>query len=219
MYDFQLIERTDEVNKQLEFLFSHKSLLEEIITTAISATYSITDNHPKSAKGTTFYNEVIANLRDALRIHGFENSCVNNIELTISRDLDIAFYFCRGNEETGREYALPQSLRKKGDITRQVLGLKAHTARNFDLFPSLNTAPESDITIWTFLIFADFSNNVYRAELGIPLSVNQAGYIDSFDKRIILDINNTTPTPTLTDKPIEFTEGIDIDISQNENAA
>lgn len=154
-----------------------------------------------------------------MRVHGFENFCINNIELTISKDLGIAFYFCRGNEETGIENALPQSLRKKGDITKQVLGLKAHTARNLDLFPSLNTVPESDMTIWTFLIFADFSNNIYRAELGIPLSINQAGYIDFFKNRIILDINNITSIPTLTNKPIEFTEGIDIDISQNENAA
>lgn len=219
MHNAQPIEYNSEINKQAEYITSSKLLIEDVIMNAITATYSITENHPKSAKGTTFYNEVISGLRDSLRPKGFERLYINNIELTVSKDLGLAFYFCRGDEQTGKKDGFPLSLRKKGNITQQVLGLKAHSVQSYELFPELNETIKPEITIWSITIFADFTNNNYRAELGVPLSVNRKGYIDVFEHRIMLDINNNELTSDIADKPVEFTEDLDIDISQNEQIA
>lgn len=222
MYNIQFIDNSPEVDVQSEYLISKKNLIEQAIMYSISATFNVTENYPKSARGTTLYNEVISNLRDIFHTEGFERWYVNNIELTVSKELRIAFYFCRGDEQTGIKTALsPLSLRKKGKITQQILGLKSHNDMNYEMFPEtvdINSIEKPEITIWAVTIFADFINDTYRAELGVPLSVNHKGYIDNFDRRIMLDISNT-PTPNVTEKPIEFTDGFDIDISQNEQIA
>lgn len=218
MYNLQPIDLTESVNEQEKFLISHKSIIERCIINAISATYSITDNHPIGARGTTFYNELISGLRDQFLSEGFERLCVNNIELTANKDLGIAFYFSRGDEQTGLSGGFPRSLRKKGKVTQQILGLKEHSLVNLELFPELNSKNKPEITIWAITIFADFKNEHYSAELGIPVSVNKKGFIDSFSHRIMLNINGTTPPPTIN-KPVEFTEDFDINIIPNEQSA
>lgn len=214
-YQFQYIENPENVDIQYEYLLSQKPRVEQAVMRAVSSTYGITDSFPKSAKGTTFYNEIIANLREQFITEGFERLWVNNIELTISKELGFAFYFCRSDEQTGFELGMPRSLRKKGTVTQQVLGLVTH----YSLFPELNTVPGTDLNIWAIIIYADFTNDNYRGELAIPTNINQQGYIDNFSHRIMLNLSNETPTPLITDKPIEFTEGLDIEISPNEQTA
>lgn len=218
MYNLQPIDLTESVNEQEKYLISHKSIIERCIINAISATYSITDNHPIGARGTTFYNELISGLRDQFLSEGFERLCVNNIELTANKDLGIAFYFSRGDDQTGISEGFPRSLRKKGKVTQQILGLRKHSVVSLELFPDLNPKSDTEITIWAITIFADFKNEHYSAELGIPLSVNRKGFIDSFSHRIMLDINRINPTPIIN-KPIEFTEDFDINIIPNEQSA
>lgn len=220
MYGIQMVVPSVEVNEQEAYLLEQKPLIEQVIAQAVSATYSITDNHPGSAKGTILYNEVIAGIREQFVSQEFDRKCVNNIELTISQKRGIAFYFCRGNEQTGLNDAFPHSLRKKGSRTQQVLGLKPHGALNEDLFPTLNQSAElyadNTLTIWAILIYADFNGNDFRAELGIPLGVNRKGYIEKFERRIILDINGIIPQTDIIPTPAEYTELPDINIEPNE---
>lgn len=215
-YQFQYIEKSQtSIDIQHEYLLSHKALVEQAIMRGKSATYSITDNYPKASPGTTFYSEVIASLRELLIPEGFEKLSISNIELTVSRELGFALYFCRGDEQTGIESGMPKSLRKKGNAAKNVLGLVTH----YPLLPELDDVPQADISIWAITIFADFKNDSYRAELGVPTNIDQRGYIDNFSHRIMLDLNNEIPTPSITDKPIEFTEDVDIEIIKNEQTA
>lgn len=238
----QLLERSlsrvvstpSDVDKTLTSLGLDVNDLHEILRRGMGARQSVTENHPITFKGQMFYGESVSAAREILRPKGFERKSIRNVELTINDQ--IALYICRGCEQTGLANGKPSSALKKGDFTRELMGLvlddnPGQLSFSFDSRQELldfgvNTADELiikqhnklDLDLWILLYCLidrdEFGNYTgIRAELSKPHSFNTNGIINSFSVRLILSL----PTPDFDlfksdDTATHFTPEIDIQI-------
>lgn len=196
----------------------------------LSGRYSTTPNHPATMRGQYFYGEGVSGLREALVLKGFKKLSPRNVEFTVNDE--IAIYFCRGCEQTGLAAGKPESRLKKGDFTREIMGLIRSNNPNQAPLPfespqmdlgldcsddgSISLLPNDlGLDLW-FLLYelyktGDDGQMGIRAELSRPVSYNDKGIINGFSTRLILNIENPE-TSIRSNEETEFTADIDIDI-------
>ena len=221
----QVIDNPREVGNQLQQL---GKLTQEDFQQAISAAnLSRADETAHSTKGyagSTFYSNLIKQLRDILVVKGFKPHTHQNIELVLNDTVAIAV--CKGDENTGKSTQDPHSARKKGGVTLALFGLSQNELpQNGELFEESDSlkinrgklqleidGKERDV--WVLLHYSQkIADGEYRvkAELSRPSTYDNKGCINSFSGRIMLDsmgLNIESQPNTET----QFTDDIDFNI-------
>lgn len=174
-----------------QFRFS-EDVLHACLNRAVAEFRAKGGNYPKTAKGTAFYNEIIAALRDNLAPCGYVGQSIRNVELVINEEINIALWFVRGDESVGDPKGSPESHRGRGVFLINLLGVRQREdVRTLDMFADLNDfepQPKIKQKIWALLVYLNETENglTVKLELGVPVSFNKAGIINYFYPRIIL---------------------------------
>ncbi|AER32998.1 putative plasmid-related protein [Pantoea ananatis PA13] len=220
----------NDVESYLQPMNLSQSDLALILERGLSGRYSTTQNHPATSRGQYFYGEGVSAAREILASKGYSRLSLRNVELTVSDK--VAIYLCRGCSQTGFVHGYPESRMKKGDFTRELMGLIHNnnpgqgelTLGDSQIKLDLDL-PEGDIIpllpnkigrdLW-FLLYElydldEFDRKGIRAELSRPVSYNNKNVVNSFSTRLILDIHQPDPIVRKGDAP-QFTPDIDLDI-------
>ncbi|PFG08951.1 hypothetical protein [Marinobacter sp. LV10MA510-1] len=221
----QVIDNPHEVGNQLQQL---GKLTQEDFQQAISAAnLSRADETAHSTKGyagSTFYSNLIKQLRDILVVKGFKPHTHQNIELVLNDTVAIAV--CKGDENTGKTTQDPHSARKKGGVTLALFGLSQNELpQNEELFEESDSlkinrgklqleidGKERDV--WILMHYSQkIADGEYRvkAELSRPSTYDNKGRINSFSDRIMLDLMGLN-IESQPNSETQFTDDIDFNI-------
>lgn len=171
---------------------------------ALAASANTTPNHPRTFKGTMFWAEAVVGLREQLKSKGFEPKTVNNVEFCLNDK--IAIYVCSGDEHAGIPNGNPTSKMKKGEFTISLMELqfnpspwqysfeKIDPQYSFDFVLPTNEKINSSLNreVWFLLHHIERTEDsiTIKAELSKPETYGQNGKVNSFSKRIILDLSD-----------------------------
>lgn len=221
----QVIDNPHEVGNQLQQL---GKLTQEDFQQAISAAnLSRADETAHSTKGyagSTFYSNVIKQLRDILVVKGFKPHTHQNIELVLNDTVAIAV--CKGDENTGKTTQDPHSARKKGGVTLALFGLSQNELpQNGELFEESDSlkinrgklqleidGKERDV--WILMHYSQkIADGEYRvkAELSQPSTYDNKGRINFFSNRIMLELMGLN-IESQPNSETQFTDYIDFNI-------
>ena len=221
----QVIDNPNEVGNQLQQL---GKLTQEDFQQAISAAnLSRADETAHSTKGyagSTFYSNLIKQLRDILVVKGFKPHTHQNIELVLNDTVAIAV--CKGDENTGKTTQDPHSARKKGGVTLALFGLSQNELpQNGELFEESDSlkinrgklqleidGKERDV--WILMHYSQkIANGEYRVktELSQPSTYDNKGRINFFSNRIMLELMDLN-IESQPNSETQFTDDIDFNI-------
>jgi|GEM_PF-6427685 hypothetical protein len=136
----QVIDNPNEVGNQLQQLgkFTQEDF-QQAISAANLSRADETAHSTKGYAGSTFYSNLIKQLRDILVVKGFKPHTHQNIELVLNDTVAIAV--CKGDENTGKTTQDPHSARKKGGVTLALFGLSQNELpQNGELFEESDRA-------------------------------------------------------------------------------
>ncbi|EFH7227251.1 hypothetical protein RCM87_05920 [Escherichia marmotae] len=225
-----VLDDPNDIESYLQPMNLSQNDLIRILERGLSGRYSTTQNHPVTSRGQYFYGEGVSAARDILAPKGYKRLSLRNVELTINEK--VAIYLCRGCDQTGLVHGYPESRMKKGDFTRELMGLIHNnnpgqgklmlddTQLKLDL-----DLPEGEIVpllpnkigrdLWFLLYDFDeldeFNRVGIRAELSRPVSYNDKNVVNSFSTRLILDVHQPDPMVQGGETP-QFTPDIDLEI-------
>ena len=180
-----------------------------------------TANSTKGYAGTNFYHKLIKALRDILAPKGFEAFAYRGVEMTLNEQL--AIVVCKGDQSTGDINQSPFSAYKKGNMSLELFGLVQDDNPDqkalFDKASALKTnhgklqleLDGKKRDVWILMHYSeklDTGDYHVAAELSQPATYDNRGYINSFNERIILNLEETEPTGTSS----IFTDNINFDI-------
>ena len=116
-----VLDDPNDIESYLQPMNLSQNDLIRILERGLSGRYSTTQNHPVTSRGQYFYGEGVSAARDILAPKGYKRLSLRNVELTINEK--VAIYLCRGCDQTGLVHGYPESRMKKGDFTRELMGL------------------------------------------------------------------------------------------------
>ena len=221
----QVIDNPREVGNQLQQL---GKLTQEDFQQAISAAnLSRADETAHSTKGyagSTFYSNLIRQLRDILVVKSFKPHTHQNIELVLNDTVAIAV--CKGDENTGKTTQDPHSARKKGGVTLALFGLSQNELpQNGELFEESDSLKMNhgklqleidgkERDVWILMHYSQkIADGEYRikAELSQPSTYDNKGRINFFSNRIMLELMGLN-IESQPNSETQFTDDIDFNI-------
>ena len=145
------------------------------------------NDDPKTAGGYDMYRYTTRSVRSGQRALGWELVDSSNIAMVRDPQTGVTVVVCAGDSQTGQPYGdAPKTKRSKGDVFLDVSEVIAVDLFGHDVIEKRRIAsPESKT--WLLLHFHSVvgTQNVFRAELSLPLEAN-GGIITKWSERIIL---------------------------------
>lgn len=193
---------------------SASGLSEDIIRKAIELgvrTYKkATPFHPKTHGGSSAWGEVVASIRQDLKLKGWSLLDQNGLSMVCHKDSGISIVISSGDKQTGLEDGFPSSRNSKGAATSNFIDL------NYDLFKDeiVSSEEQADLSkTYVLLYFFDFDKKEARFELSLPTEMNAKGYIKGWKERMIFGPISLNAEPKFEDDArAEFNDDVDIDI-------
>ena len=146
-----------------------------------------TPHHPIPYAGHSAWAETIKTLRDNMIPRDWKKDDPRGLPLVISPDGKLAIAVATGDEATGIEEFDPCTKSPKGPQTKSAV-----SNNQLSLFPEEEFAREiknrtrrGQVT-WLLLIHSDEQKRELRAELSLPIGMNEKGIVDGWEERIIL---------------------------------
>ena len=199
--------KADEVRDRLQCLdLDHETLI-NIVRRGQYAHAACTANDPPLYPGFTAWAQMVRAAREYLLPKGWTRSNENNYCVVINPSGDIAIAIATGDEGTGYSSANPTTRSSKGPRTVDVIAVN-----QYQLTLPLNCPPtpepavhqDGDRLTWILLVHRGAGGVL--AELSLPSSINDSGYIDDWRERIMLGALPADPSlddikPTSHDQP------------------
>ena len=161
----------------------HPDLSCELFAEALSRAFhehatSINGFAPPSGLGQIMYIFVTQSLREALSaLPGWHPSDQNNIARMVHSSSGVSIICSGGDENTGREAAMPSTRSAKGAGTTQLAG-------QLSMFD--HGVPEACGRIWYFLYYVDLLKREIRCELSHPSRIESGSAINFWSHRVLL---------------------------------
>lgn len=164
------------------------------------AAISRTSNDAPNAAGFYQWNETLRALREELAVFEFTRSSTRGYSTALRSDKRMAIAVSSGDEGTGIAGANPSTKQVKGPCT---VAAVSSNAAQLELFPDAVLMPppaRDEIECLTWLLLFHASGTELRAELSLPVNVDEGGQIRAWRERIILpsqplDTAFTIPEP------------------------
>lgn len=149
------------------------------------AAISRTANDAPNAAGFYQWNETLRTLREELTVHQFTRSNVRGYATALRADKRMAIAVSSGDEGTGVAGANPSTKQVKGPCT---VAAVSSNAVQMELFPTLVLMPKpaEEIDCLTWILLFRATPLELRAELSLPVNVDDGGQIRAWRERIIL---------------------------------
>ncbi len=150
------------------------------------AAISRTPNDAPNAAGFYQWNETLRTLREELAVFGFSRASTRGYSTVLRADKRMALAVSSGDEGTGVARANPSTKQVKGPCT---IAAVSSNAAQLELFPGLvlmssPASEEAECLTWILLFRAN--DTELRAELSLPVNMDEGGQIRVWRERIIL---------------------------------
>jgi hypothetical protein len=149
------------------------------------AAISRTLNDAPNAAGFYQWNETLRTLREELAVLGFTRSNTRGYSTALHGDKRMAIAVSSGDEGTGIALANPSTKQVKGPCT--VAAVNSNAAQ-LELFPglALMSPPRVETDCLTWILLFRAAGVELRAELSLPVNMDDGGQIRAWRERIIL---------------------------------
>ena len=146
---------------------------------------SRTANDAPNAAGFYQWNETLRAMREELALFGFTRSDAGSYSTALRSDKRMAIAVSSGDEGTGVAAASPSTKQGKGPRT---IAAVSSNATQLELFPGeiMMPPPADDIDCLTWILLFRAAATELRAELSLPVTMNDGGQISAWRERIIL---------------------------------
>lgn len=175
--------------------------LQVAVSRGYLAAISRTANDAPNAAGFYQWNETLRALREELAAFGFTRASARGYSTARRADKRMAIAVSSGDEATGIAQANPSTKQVKGPCT---VAAVSSNAAQLELFPDAVLMPPPDgddeVECLTWILLFHASGTELRAELSLPVTVDEGGQIRTWRERIILptqplDTAVTIPEP------------------------
>jgi hypothetical protein len=163
------------------------------------AAISRTSNDAPNAAGFYQWNETLRTLREELVPFEFTRSDAGGYSTAMRGDKRMAIAVSSGDEGTGVAAANPCTKQVKGPRT---VAAVSSNATQLELFPHeiMMPPPAEEVDHLTWILLFRAAPTELRAELSLPVTMNDGGQVAAWRERIILprqplDANFTIPEP------------------------
>ncbi len=177
----------DEVEAMLARLGLAVAPLQVAVNRGYLAAISRTANDAPNAAGFYQWNETLRALREELAEFGFTRANARGYSTARRADKRMAIAVSSGDEATGIAQANPSTKQVKGPCT---IAAVSSNAAQLELFPDsvLMPPPVSDdeVECLTWILLFHASGTELRAELSLPVTMDEGGQIRAWRERIIL---------------------------------
>jgi hypothetical protein len=200
--------------EDIEAALSTLDLTVEPLLRAVQAGYlariSRTANDAPIAGGFYQWNETLRTLREGLAPAGWARSDESGFSTAEHPERKMRIAVSSGDLGTGRIDAIPKTRRSKGPRTAAAVSVNA---AQLDLFPNTLARPKSDdskVLTWVLLFCCDADQ--LRAELSLPVYLDDGGHIDAWRERILLPSQSIDPSFVMPEP--DFGPDIDVEIAR-----
>lgn len=191
--------------------------LQEAVKRGQAARNTATRHDPPNAGGLLAYIHTVRALRDYLVPQGWVSRSTDNFALTVNPQTSIAVAVAGGDEDTGRSEGFPRTRNAKGQRTAWAITSNQLDLDFFNNAPPANAIDDEKINpicqTWMLLYHAD--QREVRAELSLPISMDDRGRVSGWRVRHILSAIPLDPTPA----PINPDYGPNLDITVKRRTA
>lgn len=149
-----------------------------------SAARATTEFHPRSYRGPRMWAETHASLAHGLKPRDWTPECFMGADLLLNTHLGLALIVTAGDNATGKERYSPQVRYERHEV---ITGLVNGYADNL-----FTAGDRPGWSVW-FLLH-HLTGAALQAELSKPSSITNAGWVSSWQERIVLP-ESGTPTP------------------------
>lgn len=190
-------------------------ILQEAVKCGQAARNTATRHDPPNAGGLLAYIHTVRALRDYLVPQGWVSCSTDNFALTVNPQTSIAVAVAGGDEDTGRSEGSPRTRNAKGQRTARVIA-----NNQLDLFNDTTPASaiddeEADPVCQTWVLLYHADEREVRAELSLPIAMDDRGRVSGWRVRHILSAIPLDPTPA----PINPDYGPNLDITVKRRTA
>ena len=180
----KIVAESTSVSARLLTLGLDVADLQHAVTQGYLARINLTENHPKTFRGSTMWGEMVAALRNILRPKDWYKSDDSNYERTINPCSSIAIVVTTGDEGTGVPHLVPSNKCPKGVNT--VAAIKVNMQLSFP-FVELSEPTESMSGLETWVLLVHIAKDEIRSELSLPSGIHNKK-ISAWAERIILPV-------------------------------
>lgn len=177
----------DEVEAVLARLGVAVAPLQVAVNRGYLAAISRTANDAPNAAGFYQWNETLRALREELAAFEFTRSNTRGYSTALRADKRMAIAVSSGDEATGIAQAIPSTKQVKGPCT---IAAVSSNAAQLELFPGSVLMPpparDDEIECLTWILLFHASGTELRAELSLPVTMDEGGQIRAWRERIIL---------------------------------
>ncbi len=206
----------EDVSTRLDELGLTIEELQEAAKANFLAQASCTVNDAPTASGISGWIASVRVLREFLTSKDWKRENIKNSPRLIHPDNDFSIMFATGDHATGISFLTPRTKSNKGTTTRDSINDNSRQASLFDSGSLPQVVPihkfvedgTKNNNTWVFLVHvqidesAENPKHIIRCELSLPVNMDDAGYINSWDERIIIPEIDTAPETT--DKKTKF---------------
>lgn len=171
---------------------------------------SRTANDAPIAAGFYQWNETLRTLRDELVVLGWTRVDEQMFSTVLSPDGRVAISVSSGDEATGNPRGYPRTKRDKGPRTAEAIHANVG---QLDLFETEPEPKQDEGECLTYVLLFHADTTELRAELSLPVSMDERDHIDSWRERIILRSQPLDPEGVKMPAP-DFGPEIDIDVQR-----
>ena len=185
--------------------------LREAVRANFLAQAACTRNDALTAAGFIGWNASVRVLREFLIPKGWIPKNIKNSPRITSPDGSMAIMWATGDEATGNPMVMPKTKSNKGTTTRTAINNNEAQIWLFsdEMIPHMmpvTSAGQSKKSTWVLLVYVridPLGNHSVRAELSLPVGMDESGRITAWSERIILP-EITTDGDDLTKEPAEY---------------
>lgn len=206
-----IYEVPDDVDAALARLGLSEPPLMRSVRSGYLSRISRTANDAPIAAGFYHWNETLRTLRDELVLLGWTRVDEQMFSTILSPDGKIAISVSSGDEATGDPRGYPKTKRDKGPRTADAIYANVG---QLDFFkPTPEPAPVEELECLTYVLLFHANATELRAELSLPVSMDENDHIDNWRERIILRSQPLDPEGSTLPAP-DFGPEIDIDVQR-----
>ncbi|MEJ5866709.1 hypothetical protein WDV85_03020 [Pseudokineococcus sp. 5B2Z-1] len=179
-----------DVDRRLEELGLERGVLVMALEAGQTSAQQATEHHPVTAAGILRWLATVETLRRELEVQlDWAPDDVRNSPRVLSPDRTTAVLVARGDRGTGEVEVTPQTARARGRSTVQAVNINEQMALPLDVRVVADPSAERTDGVQTWILLhylSDEDPQQLRAELSLPVRVDETGHVTGWVERILL---------------------------------
>ena len=141
------------------------------------------------APGTDAWRYTLRSLRQQADARGWTMADPGNLSMTINEALEVAIVVFSGDDATGLAHLKPKSKNPRGSMVKQAIKRNTEQMSLFgDVIEEEGPSVEEVLGYETWVLLIYITDEKVRAELSLPVSVDDKDYVSDWAERIIINV-------------------------------